>query len=156
MKNVLIIILVCILQHSVAFAQARPIGAVEKNIAGSDTLYANTEPESGLKVFLQNLETALSKGDTSGKRYRLRIDNIGFFVSKTGTIDSAWIIFRPRPIHEEIIKVLKATKWTPAEQDGQRIVSHQELLDQDIYLTKAALKRHRQWRSLIQRIISPY
>jgi hypothetical protein len=146
-KTFLLALLVYLLDQSFAIAQEH---------LATDTIYANTQPARGYKSFLDDLEHALSSGDTVGRKYRMRLNNIGFFVSKTGVIDSAWTIFRERPIHQEIIKFLKATTWKPAEQQGAPVVSHQEILDHEIYLTKAALKRHRQWKSLPERILSPW
>ena len=120
-----------------------------------DTIYARTQPAKGLPMFLRELEESLSGADTVGRRHRVLLDNIGFFVGTDGKIDSAWIIFRPKRFHEKIITFLKATPWTPAKLDGERVVSHQEL-DTQIYLTKAALKRHGYWCSLPERILSPW
>jgi hypothetical protein len=134
-----------------ANAQEIPTQSATRN----DTIYATTQPVGGQRPFVYELQAELSQADTIGRRYRVRIDNIGFIVSKTGTIDSTWIIFRPRPIHNEVMKILKASRWIPARQDGLPIVSAQQT-DIDVYLTKKALKRHRSWRSLGERIISPW
>lgn len=135
-----------------AFAQdAHP----QNTTAFNDTIYATTQPVKGFRPFVYELQAALSQADTVGKKTRMRVNNIGFIVSKTGTIDSTWVIFRPRPIHNEIMKVLKTSRWVPATQEGQPVVSVQEM-DIEIYLTKAAFKRHRSWRSLTERILSPW
>jgi hypothetical protein len=138
----------CLIHTTAVVAQNQPLVTV-------DTIYANTQPAAGYKSFLSSLERTLSNGDTVGRKYKMRLNNIGFFVSTTGVIDSAWTIFRERPIHLEIIKFLKGTQWKPAEH-GQPVVSHQEILDHEIYLTKGTLKRHRHWRSLPERILSPW
>jgi hypothetical protein len=122
----------------------------------SDTVYSNTEPAMGWRKFLVGLEKSLSASDTIGRRHRMRLNNIGFFVNTSGSIDSAWVTFRPRPIHEKIIQFLKSTNWRPASVDGKAVVSQQELLEAEIYLTKAALKRHGHWRTLPERILSPW
>jgi hypothetical protein len=143
------IIIICFVQHSIAQAQT-------PSTTANDTIYANTEPARGYKSFLKALEKNLSGSDTVGRKHRMRLNNIAFFVSKTGTIDFAWTIFRERPIHLQIIEFLKQTPWKAAERDGQPVVSHQEILEHEIYLTKAALKRHQHWRSLPERILSPW
>jgi hypothetical protein len=130
-------------------------GVTQNTSAPTDTIYATTQPVGGFRLFAYKLQAALSQADTVGRKTRMRVNNIGFIVSKTGTIDSTWIIFRPRPIHNEIMKVLRASRWVPALQEGQPVVSVQDM-DIEIYLTKAALKRHRSWKSLTERILSPW
>jgi hypothetical protein len=157
MKTTLLVILFSVLHQSIATAQDKPKVTSGKTITATDTIDLITQPVKGFRLLARDLEKELSGGaNTEGRKYRVRINNIAFFVSKTGTIDSAWILFRPRQIHREIIKSLKATPWRPAEHEGQKIVSRQELLDFDIYLTKATLKKHRHWKTLPERIISPY
>lgn len=121
----------------------------------TDTIWANTEPVDGYKALQRKLEKTLSAGDTVGKKHKIRLDNIGFIVSKTGKIDSAWIIFQRRHIHYEVIKQLKATPWKTAEKDGMPVASRQQLY-LHIYLTKAVLKKHGYWPSLGERLFAPW
>jgi hypothetical protein len=121
----------------------------------SDTILANTRPVDGYKALQSKLEKTLSAGDTAGKKHMIRLDNIGFIVSKTVKIDSAWIIFHRRPIHHKIIKQLKATPWKPAEKDGMPVASRQQL-DLNIYLTKAVVKKHGYWPSFGERLLAPW
>ena len=121
----------------------------------TDTIFAQTQPVDGFKSLRHKIEEALSSGDTIGKKHEIRLNNIAFIVSKTGKIDSAWIIFHRRLIHYKIIKELKATPWMPAEKDGKPIASRQQL-DLKVYLTKAVLKKHGYWPSLAERILAPW
>lgn len=121
----------------------------------TDTIFANTEPMDGYKALQRKLEKTLSAGDTVGKKHKIRLDNIGFIVGKTGKIDSAWIIFHRRRIHVEVIKQLKATAWKTAEKDSMPVASRQQLY-LHLYLTKAVLKKHGYWPSLGERLFAPW
>ena len=121
----------------------------------TDTIFTDTEPVDGFKFLQHKLEKTLSAGDTVGKKHKIRLDNIRFIVSKTGKIDSAWIIFQRRRIHYEVIKQLKATPWKTAEKDGMPVASRQQLY-LHIYLTKAVLKKHGYWPSLGERLFAPW
>jgi hypothetical protein len=121
----------------------------------TDTIFADTEPVDGYKALQRELEKTLSAGDTVGKKHKIRLDNIGFVVSKTGKIDSAWIIFHRRQIHFEVIKQLRATPWKTAEKDGMPVASRQQLY-LHLYLTKAVLKKHGYWPSFGERLFAPW
>ena len=151
-NTVIVIALLLILPLSYVLGQEN---AATNNGTRNDTIYASTQPVKGFKPFVYELQRVLSQADTVGKTHRLRLNNIGFIVGKAGKVDSTWVIFHHRPIHDEIMKFLKTTYWVPARHEGQPIASVQEM-DIEIYLTKAALKRHRSWRSMLERIISPW
>jgi hypothetical protein len=143
--------------HTFALAQGSGEG-LDVNFyesASTDTIFANTGPLNGHKSFQKKLETTLSEADTIGKKYLIRLNNIGFIVSKTGKIDSAWVIFHRRPIHREIIKQLQVTEWKAAEKDDAPVASRQELR-LNIYLTKAVLKKHGCWPSFGERLFAPW
>ncbi|HEY0742572.1 MAG TPA: hypothetical protein VGD40_13950 [Chryseosolibacter sp.] len=141
--------IVLIVAPVTAFAQAE---LQVRSHAVQDTLYATTSPVEGLRSFQKRLEISLSGADTLGRKHRIRLDNIGFIVSKTGQIDSAWIIFARKPLYAQVIRILKQTEWIPAQQGEAKIPSHQELV-MSIYLTKGALKKHRTWPSFAQRVL---
>ena len=139
--------------HALALAQSNEemnVNSDETSI--SEMVFADTQPVEGYQWFKNKLETFLSGADSVGRKHKWRLDNIAFIVGKTGRIDSAWVIFDRQPLDDEIIKVLKATLWLPAEQNGAAIASRQELF-LHLYLTKATLKKHDSWPSFAERVL---
>jgi hypothetical protein len=151
-KTISVIALITTLTWSNVFSQNK---SVETNETRDEIIYASTQPVKGFKPFVYELQRFLTQQDSVGKTHRFRLNNIGFIVGKTGKVDSTWVIFHHRPIHDEIMKFIETTYWVPARHEGQPVASVQEM-DIEIYLTKAALKRHRSWRSMLERIISPW
>ena len=153
--RVLLIICFCVLKQTITVAQDTLNIVFEEPDEHIDPIDATTVPIDGYKSLQRKLETTLNEGDTIGKKYSIRLDNIGFIVRKTGTIDSAWVIYHRRRIHYKIIEQLKTTRWKPVEQDAKPVDSRQELY-LDIYLTKAVLKKHGYWPTLGERILAPW
>ena len=97
------------------------------------------------------METILGQADSTGRKHLLHLQNIGFIVDRKGKITKAWVNYYNRPLSREVVKILLETPWTPAKKDGWPAVSRQDLYV-NIYLTKAAIKKHGSWPSFLERI----
>ena len=137
LKNYLLLFIVIILSTYGVHSQD-----MDEELYRQPDIYPS--PLIGMDSLVKLLEDRISKGDTIGKKYRIRTSGIRVVVSRDGIVDSAYVAINHLvcPLHRELVKHLKEVHWMPARRDGQAVrYSHD--IHYQLYFTKRILKRYR-------------